>query len=278
MLRNHKNYCLRGGQIGFTMIELLLVVSILAIVGSIVIVNFAGGDNSVRSNVKETSARFEMEQLRQALLNYKKDNFSFPSDDELKSPANLEFLFNRERGDGGEDEQYNIEYQRGWRGPYLTTGDGGVVDIGDDLEFNGSGDPHIISTAAEKLQRAVPDPFTQHPVYNNSQSNNCVVYLNGTIGVDENSGNENCLFDWRPLGSDDGVEPFLKFGRPYLVFDLDDLSKARIVSMGENGIYELGVEKFQKDSCSYIQNEINKIKEDPDPQNLPPDDLILCLR
>ncbi|MBQ76966.1 MAG: hypothetical protein CL692_00135 [Cellvibrionales bacterium] len=270
MLRNHKNYCLRGGQIGFTMIELLLVVSILAIVGSIVIVNFAGGDNSVRSNVKETSARFEMEQLRQALLNYKKDNFSFPIP---TSTVDLSFLFDNPYNESDSLHSWNNDYQSGWRGPYLTTGDGGVVDIGDDLEFNGSGDAHIISLAAKKLQRAVPDPFTQHPVYNHSQSNNCVVYLNGTIGVDENSGNENCLFDWRPLGSDDGVEPFLKFGRPYLVFDLDDLSKARIVSMGENGVYELGVEKFQKDSCSYIQNEINK-----EPQNLRPDDLILCLR
>lgn len=235
MLRNHKNYCLRGGQIGFTMIELLLVVSILAIVGSIVIVNFTSGDNSVRSNVKETSARFEMEQLRQALLNYKKDNFSFPIP---TSTVDLSFLFDNPYNESDSLHSWNNDYQSGWRGPYLTTGDSGVVDIGDSLD--GSGDPHIISTAAKKLQRAVPDPFTQYPVYNNSQSNNCVVYLDGTIGVDENSGNENCLFDWRPVGSDDGVEPFLKFGRPYLVFDLNNISKARIVSMGENGIYESG--------------------------------------
>ena len=265
MFRNHQDHCLRGSQNGFTMIELLLVVSILAIVGGIVIVNFAGGDNSVRSNVKETSARFEMEQLRQALLNYKKDNFSFPGRTSL---ADLSFLF-----DQGSDSDWNNDYQSGWRGPYLTTGASGVVDIGDSLDVDGSGNAHIISTAAEKLQRAVPDPFTQYPVYNNSQSNNCVVYLDGTIGVDENSANENCLFDWRPVGSDDGVEPFLKFGRPYLVFELNDISKARIVSMGGNGVYELGVEKFQKDSCSDIQKEIIE-----QPQNERPDDLILCLR
>jgi len=48
-------------------------------------------------------------------------------------------------------------------------------------------------------------------------------------------------------------------GRPYLAFDLDDRGKARIVSMGPNGIYDSGTVT----NCSSYTHAT--------------DDLILCL-
>ena len=64
--------------------------------------------------------------------------------------------------------------------------------------------------------------------------------------------------------------PYLEKGRPYLAFDLNLPYKARIVSMGPNGIYESGT---VGNSCSsYVVP-----YDDPNDEQNPPDDLILCL-
>lgn len=44
-----------------------------------------------------------------------------------------------------------------------------------------------------------------------------------------------CLLDWRVA---DGQPTHTRWGRPYLLFDMNDMSRARIVSMGLNGVYD----------------------------------------
>ena len=73
--------------------------------------------------------------------------------------------------------------------------------------------------------------FVLRPVFNGSS-------VAANPACSENSANTRCLFDWRFIGSADSESPHTQFGRPYLVFDLEDVTKARIVSMGANGIFE----------------------------------------
>lgn len=239
---------------GFTLLELMIVVAILAVISGMVISTYSGEQ---RNNAQYQVAHHEMEQLRQAIIRFQKDNLIVSS---RTSAADLSFLFEK-----GSLDEWNKDYQLGWRGPYMSGGDSGLVDIGDYLELDGSGNPKSGNKVAHRYQRAVPDPFTLAPI------------TNGTAMVtnppcSENSINEECLFDWRFVGqTNDDDTPHAKFGRPYLVFCLGEKRRARIVSMGSNGEYESAIPS--PDSC------------DPDPSNPPSnticnpsgDDIVRCI-
>lgn len=233
---------------GFTLLELMLVVGIMAIVGSVIVSSFGGsGKGSIRDNATVTAARYEMEQLRQALLRYQRDNHTFP--DSRRTPADVSFLFEKRAA-----SSWQRDYQTGWRGPYLSGGENGNVDIGDDLQEDGSGSPVVINTHALTLIRAIPDPFAATPVTSNDAgySQHC----------NEIAANTACLLDWRYLGQDSTDSPISHYGRPYLLFNLND-PHARIVSMGRNGKKDSDA---TGDSCKpkFSTNDNN-------------DDLVLCL-
>ncbi len=234
---------------GFTLLELVVVVIILAVLGSMAVSSFGTGSGSVQTNAKIQAARFEMEQIRQALLKYKQDVGNFNGIAQT-SPADFRFMFNLPTA----VTNWNIDYQNGWRGPYLSGGDSGLVDVGDALLTTGSGTPYNIYINAITLIRGVPDPFTFSPVANDNPGSaftSCIE--NDAVGV-----NDDCLLDWRFVGQLNSDAPHDKYGRPYLLFDLDQ-TDARIVSMGLNGKYDLN----QTLTC---------------PPNLGnTDDLVLCL-
>lgn len=209
---------------GFTLLELMIVVAILAVISGMVISTYSGEQ---RNNAQYQVAQHEMEQLRQAIIRFQKDNLT-PISSSRTSAADLSFLFEAVNSDP--DYLWNKDYQLGWHGPYMSGGDSGLVDIGDELELDGTGNPVSIDSAAIELQRAVPDPFTLAPVANDS-----AMVTNPPCS--ENGSNERCLFDWRFVGQVKADTPHAKFGRPYLVFDLTDTDRARIVSMGSNGVY-----------------------------------------
>ena len=209
---------------GFTLLELMVVVAILAVISGMVVSSYSGQQ---RSDAQYQVAQHEMEQVRQAIIRFQKDNLIAVTQ---TSAADLSFLFEK-----GMLADWNKDYALGWRGPYMSGGDSGLVDIGDELALDGSGNPVSINSVAIELQRAVPDPFTLAPVANN-------VARATNPPCNENSSNDQCLFDWRLVGQSGSDTPHAKFGRPYLVFDLTDKSRARIVSMGVNGIYDSGLD------------------------------------
>lgn len=241
-------------QQGHTLLELMLVVSISAIlVASSISLYLGGSKGGVRSQTKMEAARFEMSQLRKALLQYKRDNHAFPlpGTQGHQSPADLSFLMLDTNGSA--DNDWNPEYRRGWRGPYLTEGDSGLVDIGDALKAGndfqvgppelvategGAGKPYLIETAPYTLQRGMPDPFRYPPVLAYGDDDQLLSY---SARCEETVDNNRCLLDWRLVNQGASNAPQKKMGRPYLLFDLHDNSKARIVSMGSNGVYDSSV-------------------------------------
>jgi prepilin-type N-terminal cleavage/methylation domain-containing protein len=236
----------RKRQQGFTLLELMVVVGIMAVLSSVLIYSEGGYSKKEKiSEAQHTAVKVEMQNIRAALLAYKRDNFKFPDSLDRTSAVHVSFLFTEEFSMPSEDRSsddtntarlWDADYQRGWRGPYLVGGDTGLVDIGDGLtlvdgQYSGVGTVHKVAVGALTLQHAIPDPFSALPVANGADrpsiSNLCI----------ENSANSSCLLDWRLVGQDNQEKPRSRLGRPYLFFNLNDRDKARIVSMGANGRY-----------------------------------------
>lgn len=196
-------------QNGFTLLELMVVVAVLAVVSTTVVLN----SSASRDYSQDMAVRTEMEQLRQAVVRFFQDQNVY---DATSSPVDISFLFEQ-----GDNDPWDPDYRTGWRGPYIIGGDLSYrtpcVTIGDDLEIDGSGNPENgnISPVFAK-----PDPFT-YP-----SSGNVFIWT---------------LRDGAVCNNSPEIE---RLGRPYYFFDLDTYnstsSSARIVSSGSNGIYEDG--------------------------------------
>lgn len=253
-------------QKGFTLLEMLVVSLILLVIAGGVVTSF----RDVGSDAAEQAARFQMQQLGEAIEAYYKDNGTFPSRD---TPADLSFLFDKP----APAAEWDVDYRLGWRGPYLNGRKFLYLDIGDDLQPDGTsiddgsvaGEPYIISGGGSEVESviAIADPFDHYPVVEGQSlsSNGC-------------SGATPCLLEWRQAsGATDTLD---RFGRPYLALDLEVLADnsiipgaARLVSMGVNGIYE-------PNSCDYSE------ADDTDPDfcsndllcTSSGDDIVLCLR
>lgn len=200
-------------QNGFTMIEMMIVVGILAAVAGAII--YSQGET--RDTAYLGIATTEMASIKSALGRYRNDIGRYPV---TTSPADFSGLFQQ-----GTDPDWNIAVARGWRGPYLSRSGEGYVDIGDGLSLNGLGSPANTGPGAIAPVPSIADPFIYRPARRNTAYTAC--------GVSDTDAE--CLLDWRSLP---GQEPRSQFGRPYLLFDLDDSQKARVISMGPNGQYE----------------------------------------
>ncbi len=215
---------------GFSLLELLLVVGILAIIASIGIYSFEGR----RGDAQNTAAMAEMQQLRQALLNYHSDNFEFPKATEFprKSPADLSFLFIK-NGQG----DWDYDYQTGWRGPYLASGDAG-----------------LLSVVGSKLSPSLLDDYNDESGYFTGSEEVKTEDLTDIYIV------PSPYFDNKHIANNNRNSAL----SPLLVFALNDKDNARIVNMGNNGLYD----SSDIDSCDTDEiTDETKVK----------DDLILCL-
>lgn len=210
---------------GFTLLELIIVVAILA--------TLAGGAVLTMGQTEEVAqgqiGLVEMSEIREAIVQFKRDTgylpkqgpfalttnggaVATPSEGEtwFYSPANFSQLFQNPLANTGHSlASWNPDTKRGWRGPYLTTSGEGRVDVGDDLNLNGSGSPKTGNMLNDVF--GIADPFYSSP--------------------------EGNFFVWAATPT---APPYSRFGRPYFAFDLHDTTKARIVCMGPNRKYDQG--------------------------------------
>ncbi|WP_292957330.1 MULTISPECIES: prepilin-type N-terminal cleavage/methylation domain-containing protein [unclassified Neptuniibacter] len=253
-------------QGGFTLLEMIVVAALLLVVAGGVVTSF----RDVGSDASEQAARFQMQQLGEAIEAYYADNDTIPT---RTTPADLSFLFTKPASAA----DWNMDYRRGWRGPYLSGHKYLYVDIGDDLTVNGRseddssihGEPNLIAAGGDVIESvvAIADPFYHYPVDD------------GVNRSTDGCNTADCLFEWRKTKDDDSTL-LTRFGRPYLAIDLENLQDssivpgaARLVSLGSNGIYE-------PNDCDYTEID----DSDPDfcHQDLlcssSGDDIVLCLR
>ncbi len=208
---------------GFTLLELLLVMAVLMILGGTAVIAI----DSLREPFVGQAAHIEMHQLRKALLQYRQDTGELPEGSApfVRHPADFFFLYQQNNPAGwspATQPSWNPNSGRGWRGPYLTSVGSGYVDVGDDLKSNGDGTPD----AGNSVQvRGVADPFLARPL-KASSGQPCEESPTNSPDL--------CLLDWRLTIT---AETLTRFGRPYLLLDAQDPARARLVSLGPDGVY-----------------------------------------
>lgn len=198
-------------QGGFTLLELLVVVLVLAALGGGVL----AAVGNTQEHAMQQTAFAEMQKVKTALLQYRRDTGEFPAP---AHPADFSALYQQ-----GGAPAWDAASARGWRGPYLSVLGEGLVDIGDSLQNDGSGSPVLIVSAAHADTRAVADPFVARAVKNGS-----------AMPCEDGEAGGACLLDFRTQA---GEARHLRWGRPYLLFELNDPARARLVSMGADGVY-----------------------------------------
>jgi type II secretory pathway pseudopilin PulG len=222
-------------ETGFTLLEMTAVVAILMAV--------AGGAVLAMSDTEEDAERriavTEMLEIKKALMQFRQDTGSFPAP---ASPADFSALYVKPVG----LPDWNIDTGRGWRGPYLSRSGEGYVDIGDGLDSAGAGDP-LAGTLLQNVQ-GVADPFEARPV-------------TSAIGK---------VFQWHIQADDERYE---RHGRPYLLFDLTDTQKARIVGLGANGRYDCDRDADSDCDAADVNSAVYDLCVPPPAA----DDLVLCL-
>lgn len=251
------NFKLKTSQAGFTLMELLTVISLMAIIATVAITSYDGTKAQGRYDV----TKFEMTQIRQALIQFRQDSGSndFPTqgvydcvdiDDITKINPAIDAQLPTEAGTTDTDKiawcqhptnfwmlfenplatDWNIDTKRGWNGPYLQRKDGYLT-----LNYNTVNLADITNPVW-----AIADPYTT------KQTDSGVEWSISTSSEILNKG-----------------------ALPYLfLVDLvnsPDVYQARIVSAGDDGIFEDHEE---------VDDHICETPVDSDGQAL---DQVLCL-
>lgn len=221
-------------QSGFTLLELLVVITVLGLIAGAAVL----GLNGVTDQSRADATNFEMAELRKALLQFRRDSGSrnfpkqgvyncttiptanFPAEAGATNaeqivwcqhPANFWMLFQDPLANG-----WNADTKRGWNGPYIQR-KSGYLDIGDDLTPDASGSP-ITGVPITKVW-GIADP-------------NIKPFVTEILDGDEH-------LAWRTTTTQ--AQPYEKYGRPYLLFGMDTSTATgddRLVSMGDNGKYD----------------------------------------
>jgi prepilin-type N-terminal cleavage/methylation domain-containing protein len=288
-------------QFGFTLLELLLVVAILAIISGSIIAFFGGGGSGIKSNTLRVATDIQMRALREALLSYRADHLgklplahdasvgANTFQPKMASPVDISFLIkNHLLGDGdpanNQDLAWSADYQRGWRGPYLQTTHIDYVDVGDVWQSDGNHGPHFVDDGVVVDQMALADTYQSAAVRPVSVSGSGDSLLNSSVAqrqyrpCTENLANTECVLDWRKIvGEQSSV--FSNSGRPLVMLGFDDIAKARIVSFGPNGVFDSSdvVEDYLANNSLAAGDYSCRLIADATRFTAGNDDIVLCL-
>ena len=122
-------------QQGFTLVELLVVVSVLATMASIAAIAMDGYEQQAQEQLAET----EMQRIASAINRFKEDTGYYPEQGLFPSAnsagleqANFDWLFiSPKDGSNNEIMPWNIHSGRGWNGPYLEVNNQERVAVSD---------------------------------------------------------------------------------------------------------------------------------------------------
>jgi prepilin-type N-terminal cleavage/methylation domain-containing protein len=260
---------------GFTLLELLVVVSILSAVAFIA----SGAFRGVSEQANDALVRVEMQEIAKAIRQFKQDTGYYPKTGPFAlsvdggeieyadlpsyagsttvekkrwfdSPANFyQLLLDRSPLDADNDDEtidhqleyWNEETGRGWRGPYLGGYGEGHLYIGDEIndglvdEFDDLVALEDGNTIADIV--GIADPFEQRPVPVSA----------GNTDADPELG-------WKVWNeNEERYETLLKWGSPYLLI-LPSISESDfpwLLSVGPNGLL---------DSTSYEDNQNDDVR------------------
>lgn len=207
-IRSHNS-----AQSGFTLIEMLVVLSIMAVVAGVGVQALNGVTNSVEDDL----AHAEMNTIASAIQRFHEDTGYWPKQGPFASDTNLTFdhparlaqLRVQPVDNDGDILAFDIASGTGWHGPYIRELDAATVSVGPMAD--GSGSP---TTGAAVYVSGLGDPFS-------------------AAAIDET------YFIW-----DDGTGKEFTLGRPYFYFiDATGVTGCQapcLVSFGPNGEYERG--------------------------------------
>lgn len=242
---------------GFTLLEVLMVVSLLAIVGGAIIYSMTG----IRSKVAEQLSDAEVSTVYKALKQFRRDTGYYPkqgpfallAQDGFIDPSNVDhwpaFLADKDAAErtkwfnhpanfyqlvlsesplkstGHALESFSPQLGRGWRGPYIEDGVVSLI-VGDAEEYDPVADAHIPNTWTNSNWNADGTPLVT----------DLVLLCDPFVGETSN-------LPVRQFGEKDGVTglhgtAFGEFGRPYMYFPTD--SAVWFVGMGPDRAYQGG--------------------------------------
>ncbi|MDO9282576.1 MAG: prepilin-type N-terminal cleavage/methylation domain-containing protein [Methylotenera sp.] len=220
---------------GFTLLELLVTLTLLALVAGASVMALDGVDDDAKPQIVQN----EMFEISKAISRFRKDTGYYPPQDH---PADFSALFSSECPFLAQPALVHLctknpDTGRFWRGPYLASQGIAYLDIGyhDDagvvaattdapdyaLALDGTGSP-VVGALMKNIQ-AKADLYERVPAGSYLAWHSCNAYNNYLLPA---------------IPNDADCEAVLaKYGRPYLLFDLNDNNKARLVSMGADGEY-----------------------------------------
>lgn len=172
----------RKRQQGFTLLELLVVVSVLASLAGIAAVAMDGYEQ----DAQEQLVHVEMKRIANAIYRFKEDTGYFPKEGiytstnlsltgqaqtDYDTAENLGFLFSNPKS----DLAWNPNTGRGWNGPYITTESEQRFKVGDcDLVPD-----DVSSLNVSESFSALADTFERKKTYTPSDDDCLIVHDNG---------------------------------------------------------------------------------------------------
>ncbi len=130
-------------QQGFTLLELLVVVSVLATLAGITAVAMDGYEQDAQEQLVQT----EMKRIASAIYRFKEDTGYFPKEGVFPDNTNnydLSWLFDSPVSGGLQVLPWDVNSGRGWNGPYIDVGSQERVSKTDcDLDLVAAGDTFV---------------------------------------------------------------------------------------------------------------------------------------